>query len=336
MLETAKMTHNFRPNASTLAPLTCVNIAGRPGNRSLSAGCWDKNIYCWRLSVDGGTNSSTRLAGHTDFVKALISITLGEMELLVSASADATIIVWDLHSGTKLHTLKGHNRGVQALALESLIYQQEARPFATIFSGDSNREIRRWHIGATSAYEIPTTSPDDTEPSSAIIEPLLVHETSIYALQFDAEGDLWTCSADKTAKHLVKTRSWAVDTTLEHPDFVRAITVDDRRGWIVTACRDEAVRVWHASTGELYHTFHGHFEEVTGVLVQEATAVSVSIDGTIRQWSLKQPDLEKAREDARYGAEEEEEEGIIVEEKPKESMLTEDEERELAELMEES
>lgn len=54
--------------------------------------------------------------------------------------------------------------------------------------------------------------------------------------------------------------------------------------------------------------------------------VSVSIDATIRQWSLKPTDLQKAIEDAKKKPAEEE--------PPKqESLLTEEEERELAELM---
>lgn len=51
----------------------------------------------------------------------------------------------------------------------------------------------------------------------------------------------------------------------------------------------------------------------------------MSIDATIRRWSLRPADLLKAIEEAKKPREEE---------KPKqESMLTEEEERELAELM---
>lgn len=77
----------------------------------------------------------------------------------------------------------------------------------------------------------------------------------------------------------------------------------------------------------------GHAEEVSGLaLVGHAgeTLVSVSIDATVRKWSLKPADLETARKEAAAGAKKEEEQ------KPKESMLTEEEERELAELMDDS
>lgn len=83
-------------------------------------------------------------------------------------------------------------------------------------------------------------------------------------------------------------------------------------------------------TGQLYHTFSGHFEEVTGLLLIESTVISVGIDATIRQWSIKPDELQSAVDQAKKTTTDEEEQ------KPNpESMLTEEEEKELAELMDE-
>jgi hypothetical protein len=79
-------------------------------------------------------------------------------------------------------------------------------------------------------------------------------------------------------------------------------------------------------TGDLYHTYSGHFEEVTGLLLVGTSVVSVGIDATIRQWSLRPTDIQRAREETQNTK-------IEREEEPKESVLTEEEERELAELM---
>jgi WD40 repeat protein len=305
--------------------MTCLAISTSGENGTLFAGSWDKNIYCWPLG--SGNRAPKRLTGHGDFVKALLSIDLGSTELLVSASSDATIIVWDVKAGTKLHTLKGHSRGVTALALESQTLEG-GKKSATIFSGDSNREIRRWYISEATSHEIPTeTAAEDAKGGP--ISALLAHETSIYALLFDSDGDLWTASADKTSQCLVRERSWKPDTILQHPDFVRDVIISETGGLIVTACRDEEVRVWERSSGKLFHTFSGHYEEVTGLLLlTEDLVVSVSIDGSIRSWSLKKEDLIKAKEEALNPVVEEEEE-----KKPKESALTAEEEAELAELM---
>lgn len=197
------------------------------------------------------------------------------------------------------------------------------------FTGDSNREIRRWLLTASTAHELPTAK-SERGLTSPPFQPLVVHETSIFALTFSHSGDLWTASADRTAKSLGRERDWAVDTVLRHPDYVKAIAVDERGEYVVTGCRDEEVRVWDGATGECVCLHEGHFEEVTGLCIVGREVVSVSIDGTIRRWGLREEDFRKAKEVAERG-------GAVGEaEKPKESMLTEEEERELAELMDES
>ena len=112
------------------------------------------------------------------------------------------------------------------------------------------------------------------------------------------------------------------------------MAIDEEGGWAITACRDEEIRVWDRGSGKLHHIFSGHFEEVTGlVLLSGQRLVSVSIDATIRQWSLKAQELAKAikeAEDERLGATEK------AEPKKNEGIMTAEEEAELAELLEDS
>ncbi|KAF2182713.1 WD domain-containing protein [Zopfia rhizophila CBS 207.26] len=314
VLETGEISAEFSGPA---APLTSLAISPKLG--TIFAGCWDKSVWSWLVST---RKPGRRFQGHSDFVKAILTFPLQGREILVSGSADASIIVWDASTGEKLHTLKGHTRGVLTLAIDPTDYQ-ENKETTTIFSAGSDREILQWTIRLSPASEIQATSDD---PS-----PILAHETSIDSLLFDSDGDLWTASADKSAKCLSRSRNWEEDTRLEHPDFVRDVVVDEDGGWIITACRDEEVRVWEKGSGKLHHTFSGHFEEVTGLLLLPGQKViSVSIDATVRQWSLKSPDLAEAVQEAK-----DERAGKTKEKEPK-SMLTEEEERELAELMEDS
>jgi len=105
--------------------------------------------------------------------------------------------------------------------------------------------------------------------------------------------------------------------------------------WVVTACRDENVRLWDCATGKLVHVFEGHFDEVTGLAVVGEggwTVVSAGIDGTIRRWSVKPGEVQLAIKEAKERAEK----GAGDEEVQQERMLTEEEERELEELMEDS
>ncbi|SLM34343.1 WD40/YVTN repeat-like-containing domain [Lasallia pustulata] len=312
VLETGEKSHIYR---GPTAPLTCVALS--PDTRTVFAGCWDKTIWSWATDSRAARRKYT---GHTDFVKTVLCLRIGAEDLLVSGGADASIIVWNVTTGAKLHTLKGHTRGIQALVVDAVASVPDASA-ATIFSAGSDREIRRWRIGLESAAEIEGT------------DPIIAHETSVYKVLFDADDDLWTASADGTVKCLVRDSGWKAETTLPHPDFARDVVVDERGGWVVTVCRDEEVRVWNRAAGELHHTFSGHYEEVTGLVLVGQMVVSVSIDATLRQWSLKPEDLQKAKV-----AQEEAEEGVVKEKQApgKTPLVTEDEERELAELMDDN
>ncbi|KAF2826556.1 WD domain-containing protein [Ophiobolus disseminans] len=301
--------------AGPAAPLTSVAVSASSG--TVFAGCWDKTIWSW---ASPSRAPGRRFQGHSDFVKAVLACRLQGRELLVSASADASIMVWDVASGERLHTLKGHTRGILALALDPAEPHANADSI-TLWSAGSDREIRRWTVSLLSASE--------TQPS-----PIIAHETSIDAIHFDMDGDLWTASADKTAKCLSRGREWETDSKFEHPDFVRDVAIDEEGGWAITACRDEDIRVWDKGSGKLHHVFSGHFEEVTGlVLLSGQRLVSVSIDATIRQWSLRAQELANAVQEAEAERLEAAEE---VEPEKTEGMMTAEEEAELAELLQDS
>jgi WD40 repeat protein len=308
-LELAKVTNTYRGPA---APVTSICFGPEA---SIYAGCWDK--YIWRWPIEQTKSTVENFKAHVDFIKCLLSVQIGHRNLIISGGAEGDIIIWD-SPATKLHTIRGQSRAIQDLVLDP--FSDPANP--VIFVATSEREILH--------FTLPTAEPLNFK-GLILSDPIIAHETSVYKLFFDSDGDLWTASADKTAKHLVREDSWKADTTLEHPDFVRDIVVHERGGWVITACRDEEVRVWNSSTGDLHHTFSGHFEEVTGLCLIGDLVVSVSIDATVRQWSLKPADLATAREEAANPKAIDEAE--LVKANP-EASLTEDEERELKELME--
>ncbi|EME85346.1 uncharacterized protein MYCFIDRAFT_42900 [Pseudocercospora fijiensis CIRAD86] len=297
-LEDKKVQRIF--NASQ-APITSLAIC--PTTNTLFAGSWDKTIYSIPLSNPSKTKT---LESHTDFIKCLCTTTLNNDPILISGSADAKIILWSISSGQLLQKLSNPTKAaLTSLTLDPL------NP-SILVTASSDREIRRWDL----------LSPSEENP------PLRPHETSIYALHWDHDGEgLWTASADKTCKHLVRSRNFEADTVLQHPDFVRDVVIFENLGLVVTACRDEDVRVWEIASGELVCRYQGHFEEVTALVKREKEkeVVSVSIDGTVRRWSLERGDMRRFQEEVGKEGEEEKKGGG--------SMLTAEEEAELAELM---
>jgi len=341
----------------------------KPGRRFLGHGDFVKSVVCARiastsldsLSKEEGGSEEGKGDGNT-------------VDILISGSADASIIVWDIATGRKIHVLTGHTRGIldlvidpgsllpsSALAPSTKSSQQQASPQEiTLFSAGSDPEIRRWRISETQAAEVnyppeqdsSLTNATTTEPKP--LSPILNHETSVNKIFFplvdssseDLEDvNLYTASSDNTSKILLRsTHFHTEDLSLSHPDFVRSVTLSPSSKYIVTACRDEHVRVWDAGTGRLETVFEGHYEEVTGVVVLvlegREVVVSVGIDGTVRRWGLGKEELVKWKEGegGRKRAEAEGFEEVEVKGNVKggegKSMLTEEEERELAELME--
>jgi WD40 repeat protein len=242
-------------------------------------------------------------------------------------------MVWDTATGDRLHTLR--DKLDTMMAVQDLVLDPEDSTEAEIVlaSSSSDPHIRRWRISLTSAAQILDVAgavESEKKPARATI---LEHETSVYEVLFSGDEEdvnLWTASADGTAKCLSRAKNWAAEETYEHGDYVRAVVVTGE--WVVTAGRNEDVKVWDRTTGNLQHIYKGHYEEVTALVVLEGgkKVVSVGIDRTVRVWGLSSAELEKAVKEA-----DEKAKGTVKEKKvqPKKSLLTEEEEAELAELM---
>lgn len=264
-------------------------------------------------------------------MKAVVSAKLGGKNVLISGGADKKIIVWDTENGERLYTLRDkldNMLAVQCLAVDPVASTADE---LVVLSSSSDPKIRRWKISLPSAEQI-LENADEKDGKEAIHE----HETSVYSMWFDIydeEGDLYTGSADGTAKCLSRAKKWAAEDTYEHGDYVRAVVATE--DWVITAGRNEDVKVWDRSSGKLKFTYEGHFEEVTGLVVLDGgkRVVSVSIDGTVRAWSLTKGDLLTAQK------EKEERYKGLVKEMPveeKKPLMTAEEEAELAELMDDS
>jgi WD40 repeat protein len=268
------------------APLTCLVLYRTSEATRVFAGCWDKSI--WSYIPPNGTRVQpqiTSFPAHADFVKSVAVVpTPDKQTILISGGADGDVRLWTL-DGKALGKVSPKCRAIESIVLDPM--SSADAPVA--FFSTSQREIFQMAILPLAAI---------SSSALQLSAPIVAHETSVYKMVFDADGDLWTASADKTAKHLVRENGWQSDTVLPHPDFVRDVAVHDKYGLVITACRDEEVRVWNGSSGQLVHIFTGHYEEVTGLALAGDLLLSVSIDATLRRWSLAPADLQKAVQEA--------------------------------------
>jgi WD40 repeat protein len=303
-------------------PITNIASYNSGTHLTIYASCWDKSIWAYKFerSAASGSYQITDVASfhaHADFVKSLtVAYTADRQAILVTGGADGDLRIWT-PDGQPLATLKPQARAIECIVLDPLSPPEAP----VIFFSTSQRDI----------FKVAIPLMAEINSKSLQLSPLPVaHETSVYKLHFDNDGDLWTASADKTAKRLVRENGWFADVTLSHPDFVRDVVTHERYGLVVTACRDEEVRVWDRGTGNLLHIFTGHFEEVTGLALNGSLVISVGIDGTLRRWDISPPALQKAIDDAKNP------DLTMQNAEPKTDlgMLTAEEEAELRALME--
>jgi WD40 repeat protein len=320
------------------APVTCLAIGGSPEARTVFAGSWDKDIWTWNAD---SAAPGRKFSGHTDFVKTVACARLAGKDILISGGADKKIMVWDVETGRRLHMLQDPSTtmlAVQHLAVDPLLSTPEAVVFA---SASSDPHIRRWRVTPSSAEQVPESFPERPGAERLTIEE---HETSVYRLVYEADDEdedganLWTASADGTAKCLSRSRGFVTDDTFQHGDYVRAVAVTE--DWVITAGRSEDVKIWDRSSGKLYCVLEGHFDEVTDLVLlpdaatgrPAARVCSVSIDGTIRTWPLAKKKLDEVVDKIKAAAAElEQKKG--EEKQGGDGLLTAEEEAELAELM---
>lgn len=220
-----------------------------------------------------------------------------------------------------------------------------------------------------------TTSSDadelaETQPA-LVVHDTSVNALAVYALNDDVPevpgAMLLTASSDKSAKRVFPSlkgpeecKTWTEAQVMPHGDFVQDVLalsserdvvtgglVCPSNTLIATACRDEEIRIWDAEdqgASEPLFTLSGHFDAVSGLALVtvngERKLVSVSLDGTVRTWPVDRAGIEKAvleheKNQRAVLSSTDAQESVPADNQASKSMLTEEEERELAELMDE-
>ena len=146
-----------------------------------------------------------------------------DARLAASASADQSVIVWDLDSGLALAVLTGHSAAVQDCALSP-----DGRLVASV---GSDRSLRIW------------------DWASREHRAVLAHGAPVMACAFSEDGrSVVTACADGLV------RVWAVDglqllqTLTGHADAVLDCAVSATAGLVVSAGNDGTARLWQLGT----------------------------------------------------------------------------------------
>ncbi|WMV13025.1 hypothetical protein MTR67_006410 [Solanum verrucosum] len=217
----------------------------------------DRTIRFWSPDESNHCSFTTSkiLLGHTSFVGPVAWVAPSE-ELpeggLVSGGMDTLILVWNLSTGEKIQTLKGHKLQVTGIALDG----------SDVVSTSVDCTLRRWRKGQE-------------------VEVLEAHKAAIQAIIKLPSGELVTGSSDTTLK-LWKGAA-CIHTFSGHTDTVRGLAAVPGLG-ILSASHDGCgSRVWilhHINLG-----FKG-MDWNTGEDVGHSVSGFAVVRNTIRLWEL--------------------------------------------------
>ncbi|WP_345548971.1 hypothetical protein [Streptomyces lannensis] len=205
------------------------------------------------------------LEGHTGKISGICEAYFGDTWLLVTASDDRTVRVWDASTGENVHTLHGHRSRVRSVcALEA---------------GDTPL--------------IASISDDSVNVWDAVTADLL------YSFYGQNSGVCGICSVVVEGNQLLATSTFEEVRIFEpltgaivqrlngHEGIVYALCSSTLggRSRLISAGRD-AVRVWDAESGELLRTLGSHARHVSGLCVIEVSGRPLIVCGGVPDFEV--------------------------------------------------
>ena len=215
----------------------------------------DKMIRIWNLM---SKECVATLEGHTNIVLCLEKI---DENRFASGSMDKTIKIWDANNFACLKTLTDHQDEVRTI--KSLTSKRMA-------SG-SWREIRIW----------------DTE-SGICIKTLIGHSSYVYDFVYMPNGQLVSCSTDKTIKVWDLDKGSCVNTITGHSGGVLYLLLL-KNEQLASGSQDGTIKIWNIDSGECVKTLKEHSYSVRRLQeLKNGALISCSLDKTIKIWNLSE------------------------------------------------
>lgn len=244
-------------------PVLSCDFGGPRGGTLLASCSSDLTIKLWDPS-DEYKNIRT-LPGHDHSVSAVRFVPSGAAgspasgNLLVSASRDKTLRIWDVSTGYCVKTLRGHVDWVRDVApsfdgrwLLSAGNDQTARLWDA-----SSGEAKATFLGHEHVIECCIFAPAASYPHLATLAGLKKPPPSSSSGEYLATG-----SRDKSIK-IWDSRGTLVKTLIGHDNWVRALVFHPGGKYLLSVSDDKTIRCWDlAQEGKCVKTVddsHGHF-----------------------------------------------------------------------------
>ncbi|AOW05450.1 WD40-repeat-containing domain protein [Yarrowia lipolytica] len=230
--------------------------------------------------------------------EAVITCLQFDDDIIVTASEDPWINVYDTKTGRQRSRLEGHTGGVWALQYVG----------DTLVSGSIDRTVRIWNIKEARCTHI-FTGHVSTVRSLSILTPVpMSHAMCATARTESTDPDemypsrplIVTGSRDKTLRvwklPLPGEPEW-LDQSTQDPYFMKSLqghsnsvrAVNGYGDTLVSGSYDTTVRVWSINTGKCKFVLSGHHKRVYAAVLdhQRNRCISGSLDWNVRVWCLE-------------------------------------------------
>jgi platelet-activating factor acetylhydrolase IB subunit alpha len=261
-----------------------VDYGGPRGGTLLASCSSDLTIKLWDPS-DEYKNIRT-LPGHDHSVSAIRFIPSGAAgspssgNLLVSASRDKTLRIWDVTTGYCVKTIKGHSDWVRDVtpSLDGRFLLSAGSDQTARLWDASTGEQKALFMGHDHVLECVALAPPSTYSHLSSLAGLKKPPPSTSTAEFLATG-----SRDKTIK-IWDARGTLIKTLVGHDNWVRALLFHPGGKYLFSCGDDKTIRCWDLSQeGKCVKTVedaHGHFVNAMrwapGVVKEGAGAPAVN------------------------------------------------------------
>ena len=243
------------------------------------------------------------ISGHLGWVRTIAVDPTNEW--FVTGSADRTIKVWDLASGTLKLTLTGHISTVRGLAVSSrspYLFSAGEDKMVKCWDLEYNRVIRHYHGHLSGVYSLalhPTLDFLVTGGRDSVarvwdirtknnVHTLTGHDQTVVGLATQAlEPQVITGSMDSTIRlwDLVAGRASAVLTN--HKKAVRCLGLSPHDYTFVSGSADN-IKKWKNPEGRFIENFSGHNCILHSVAINEDGVMATGGDtGNVHLWDYK-------------------------------------------------